>query len=69
MTGICPVCGARLDPFNEVEYEEETYSGAEGAEMKIVLPYCNIGATCNAVHAANAMDSLAEPFLLQVGSP
>jgi hypothetical protein len=53
----------------DLEYEDETYTGAEGAEMRIDIPYCNVGATCNAVEAANVMDRLAEPFFDQVGHP
>lgn len=67
--GECPVCGKLWPREGDGEYEEERYAGAEGAEMVIVIPYCNIGSECNAVEAANTMDRLAEPFLELTGAP
>jgi hypothetical protein len=64
----CPVCGSPVEGHGEFPTEEERYAGAEGAaEMRIVLPYCNRGAECSAVAAANVIDALAEEFVLRVG--
>ena len=49
------------------EFEEERYMGNGGAELKIVLPYCNVGPECTPVTAANVMDGIAEKFLDLVG--
>jgi hypothetical protein len=63
----CPVCGQTVEAHGEFPTEEERYVGGEdGAEMKIVLPYCNQGNNCSAVIAANAIDKLAEEFVLLV---
>jgi DNA repair exonuclease SbcCD ATPase subunit len=66
----CPVCGRPLQPEDELEVEKETYVGTESlpGEMIIYLPFCNVGAICNRVLAANKLDELAEPFLEAVGN-
>lgn len=46
--------------------EDERYVGEDGAEMKVQIPYCNVGKDCSAVHAANVLDRLAEEFVLLV---
>jgi hypothetical protein len=65
----CPVCGKEWLPDTGLEIEEETYLGGEGSEVKMRIGYCNIGKDCNAVHAANLMDKLVEPFKEAVGEP
>lgn len=64
MNWVCPVCGSR--EVGAERFEEETYFGEQGAEMKIVIPYCN-GKGCDPVKAANLMDQIAEPFFDAVG--
>lgn len=70
----CPVCGQSLFDFaegaplvEELQIEDETYVGEEGAEMKIRLPYCNRGKSCHRVAAVNEMDRLAAEFKESVG--
>lgn len=70
--GLCPVCGgfyAAEGAQFEPHYEEETYPAAEGATLKMVIPYCNQGRDCNAVLAVNLMDALALPFKEAMGEP
>jgi hypothetical protein len=66
---VCPVCGNTLhvEEGGLEEFEEETYFGEEGAEMKLRIPYCNEAEDCSAVHAANTMDRIAEDFFDVVG--
>lgn len=64
---ICPVCGLRVYPEVEIEFEEERYVGEFECEMRLTIWYCNVGKTCNPVAAANVLDRLAEPFLSTVG--
>lgn len=65
----CPVCGNTLQMLEGglEEFEEETYYGKNGAEMKVTIPYCGIEEDCSAIHAANLMDRLAEEFFDTVG--
>ena len=63
----CRVCGQPIPTAAELNYEQETYTGAEGAEMKLTVAYCGSGKGCNPIEAANLMDKIAEPFYQLVG--
>lgn len=71
MNARCPVCGLTLPFGSQLEEEEhETYEGSRliGGALRIDLPFCGEGMSCNRVAAANKMDELAKPFLEAVGN-
>lgn len=71
MNTTCGVCGQMLTPADvehRIEIEQETYIGDMGCQMTLEVWYCNKGAICSAVAAANKLDEVAETFFSVVGT-